>query len=62
MVFIVVAIVSKDTDLTQHINKRHYNMHLVNNVRETDICFIEVLVAMMCEDPEEHKLIRNAKF
>ena len=23
--------------------------------------FIEVLVAMKCEDPEEHKLIRKAK-
>ena len=23
--------------------------------------FVEVLVAMMCEDPEEHKLIRKAK-
>ena len=43
-------------------NGRHYDTHLVNNDRETDSFFIEVLVTMMCEDPKEHKLIRKAKF
>ena len=62
MVFIVVAIVNKNTDLTQHIIKRHYDTHLVNNNREMDSFFIDVLVNMMCEDPEENGLIRKAKF
>ena len=40
---------------------RHYNTHLVNNDREMDSFFVDVLVTMMCEDPEEHKLIRKNK-
>ena len=61
MVFIVVAIMNKNTDLTQNLIKRHCNTHLVNNDRDTDSFFVDVLVTMMWEDPEEHKLIRKRK-
>ena len=37
-------------------------MTLVNNDRETDSFFVDALIAMKCEDPEEHTLIRKAKF
>ena len=33
-----------------------YNAHLVNMIKKK-MFFIEAFIAMMCEDPEEHKLI-----
>ena len=37
----------------------HYDTHLVNNDGEVG-GFHCLTVAMMCEDPENHKLIRKA--